>query len=297
MIGKIYLRVRQGWNPWRKMLSLIVKRRQLIVKAARFERQEGIIVSFTAIPERVSQLKYTILSILNGDEIPERIVLYVSEKTKKSIREQQDKVLNELLLIGYLEIREVKDVGPHTKLIYALEDFPGKAVVVCDDDIVYPPYWFHAIRARYHEVKGQQMVVAQRAHRVTYYPDGAIKPYADWEKEVPTVQGKAVIGKDLFPTGTGGVLFPPGSMPELTTTVSEFKELAPKADDIWFWFCALLNGNTFTLTDVKYQYEDAPEIPNYKSPNLYYDNVGGSANDDQFQLCQNYFKQKHNLQV
>lgn len=294
MIGNLYLRLRTGYNPWRKMAALLLRQKALLLRARQSPRRDELVVSLTAIPARVSQLRYTLLSILNGEELPGRVLLYVSEATAEAIAAGGDAILEELVAADFLEIRRVEDVGPHTKLVYALADFPDKHIIVCDDDIVYPPHWVSALRRRYAEVAGERTIVCHRAHRVSRDAAGRVASYADWPKEVASVPG-SLVSDDYFPTGTGGILFPAGSMPALTRDVEQFRRLAPKADDIWFWFCARRAGYTFSLTHTTYDKDSAPEIPNYDSPNLYYDNVGGSANDEQFARCQRFFAMDYGL--
>jgi hypothetical protein len=296
MLGRIYLRLRQGWNPWTKMIGLLIKRRKLIAKSYMTQREPDVIVSLTSIPTRVKQLKYTALSILNGDVIPMRVVLYISSNTSSSIVELKDPILNQLISANFLDIRVVADVGPHTKLIYALRDFPDSSVVVCDDDIIYPPAWLASLTERYEEVRNEKFLVTRRAHRIKRGASDRILPYADWEKEISS-DPHQLSGKDIFPTGTGGILFPPGSMPQVTWSVKDFRQVAAKSDDIWFWFCALANGYSFTLTNSDYIHEDAPEIPNYNTTNLYDFNVNGEANDLQFNNCQSFFKEKFGIDI
>lgn len=294
MIGTIYLRLRQGYNPWRKMARLMLRSSALLRRARTAERREGYVVTLTSIPQRSRQLRYTLLSILAGEELPERVVLYVSEKTRTSIEAAKDSVLNELQASDFLTVRTVIDVGPHTKLIYGLQELPDKHLIVCDDDVIYPPYWFAALRQRHAEVADQRMLVCYRGHRINRDGDGQLLPYKAWTKELASDPAR-LVHRDYFPTGTGGVLFPAGAMPALTWSAADFTTYAPKADDIWFYLCALLNDYTVSLTHRSFSKEDTPEIPNYNTPNLYDENVNNGGNDQQFTASLNYLRQRHGL--
>jgi hypothetical protein len=46
----------------------------------------------------------------------------------------------------------------------------------------------------------------------------------------------------LFPTGTGGVLYPPHCLHEEVHNVEAFCQLCPSADDVWFKAMAMLNN-------------------------------------------------------
>jgi hypothetical protein len=278
------------------MAILLSKKYRLVKKAHNAQRQTGVVVSFTAIPARVKQLRFTVLSILNGSVIPKLVVLYVASDTRKAITRLDDSILDELVSAKFLEIRVVKDVGPHTKLIYALQDFPNEAVVVCDDDIIYPFEWLDDLNKRYEEVRNEKVIVTRRAHRIVRDMTGKVLPYKEWEKETQLCSDNPV-HQDIFPTGTGGVLYPPNSMPKISWSVADFQRVCAKNDDIWFWFCALTNGYSFTVTHAIYDYEESPEIPNYNTPNLYVMNVGNNANDALFESCLTFFLKKYKLKI
>ena len=294
MIGTIYLRVKRGYNPWKKMAGLLLRQRSILRRLRTAPRAAGYVVTLTSIPQRSRQLRYTILSIAAGNTLPERVVLYVSDRTAASIAAADDRVLNALQSSGFLTISTVRDVGPHTKLIYGLQELSDKHLIVCDDDVIYPSYWLQALRQRHQETADRRLLVCHRAHLITRDAAGQPLPYRAWKKELPSRSG-ALVSQDYFPTGTGGVLFPAGSMPDLTWTEELFARYAPKADDIWFYLAALLSGYEISLTNHSYVREDAPEIPNYRTPNLYDDNVNNGGNDQQFAASLAYFKEQHGL--
>lgn len=68
-------------------------------------------------------------------------------------------------------------------------------------------------------------------------------PYRDWRFFVT----KNFNYDLLFPKGVGGVLYPPDSLSEICTDESEFLDLAPQADDIWFWAIAQLKKTKYRL--------------------------------------------------
>jgi hypothetical protein len=51
--------------------------------------------------------------------------------------------------------------------------------------------------------------------------------------------------ESIFPTGVGGILYPPKCLCEEATDKELFMKLAPYADDIWFWAMALINKEYF----------------------------------------------------
>jgi hypothetical protein len=69
--------------------------------------------------------------------------------------------------------------------------------------------------------------------------DGKLTPYKQWARFSPGILGPSHL---LFPTGVGGVLYPPHSLAEEVFHVDAFQRLCPFADDIWFKAMALLQG-------------------------------------------------------
>lgn len=48
--------------------------------------------------------------------------------------------------------------------------------------------------------------------------------------------------KFLIPIGYGGILYPPKALYKDVIKDDLFLKLSPKADDLWFWFCGILNN-------------------------------------------------------
>ena len=75
-------------------------------------------------------------------------------------------------------------------------------------------------------------------HRIVLDPNGMPLSYLKWNgcanDDTPSILN--------FPTGVGGVLYPPGSLNEEVFNCNVFLDICPKADDIWFYSMALLNG-------------------------------------------------------
>ncbi|MEM8525743.1 MAG: hypothetical protein AAGG68_13965 [Bacteroidota bacterium] len=295
-LGQLYLRLRQSWNPGKKMLALWLKQKSLLEKVAQAElKTTGTIVSFTTFSTRIHKVKYVLLSILQGTVIPEFITLYVCEKTYKEILALHDGFITTLIERRYLILKIVPDVRSYKKLVYALQDFPEKNIVTCDDDVIYPAYWLQTIYQKHQEYRNEKYIVAHRAHLVST-SNNRIAPYNDWKKEV-TQENIPAPSKLLFPTGTGGVLYPSKSMPKTTWDIDLFSKYASTNDDIWFWFCAQLMNRQYVLTDVSYQKKKMPEIPNYSTPNLFQINVNENANDQQLKNCVALFKEEFGFEV
>jgi hypothetical protein len=94
-----------------------------------------IIVSLTTTAPRIKFVHQCIKSLFIQEILPEKIVLWIDEKIKIPSN------LRELLKTGLFIIKTVPDIGPHTKLIYALQSYPAKTIITVDDDTIYPGDW------------------------------------------------------------------------------------------------------------------------------------------------------------
>jgi hypothetical protein len=100
-----------------------------------------LIVSFTTTPDRVDYLEPVINNILTEQTVkPDLLVLYLPHKYLKNGKEYSIPEYLENLTKKYLNfiIRRVDDIGPITKVYYALLQFnrPKDLIISIDDDIL-----------------------------------------------------------------------------------------------------------------------------------------------------------------
>ena len=82
-------------------------------------------------------------------------------------------------------------------------------------------------------------------NRIKYSPDNEILPYMQWELEIRNVEQSFL----NFSTSGGGVLYPPNSFYKDILREDLFCELAPYADDIWFWAMCVLNNKKIKVVE------------------------------------------------
>jgi hypothetical protein len=195
-------------------------------------RKIPVIVSLTSIAERLPQIHFTIESLLQQTEQPDRLILWLDENLADKI----PALLRRQIRRG-LEIRMVEDVGPHTKIFHALKEFPQNLLVTADDDMIYPEFWLaELLAAHQHEPQG---IISHYAHQMVADKTGVLLPYRQWNAHSPGVAGSSLW---LFPTGVGGVMYPPNSLHPEVLNRSVFRKICPTADDVWLKAMSLLNN-------------------------------------------------------
>lgn len=193
-----------------------------------------LVVSLTSHAARFGTLAATLRGLLAQKVGAERIVLWIGHDDMAALPED----VRALEGLG-VTIRATEDVGPHTKIIPALAAYPDAFIVTADDDQYYPPDWLGKLVAGYDATRRE--IACLRTHVVRLDGAGLPLPYRKWGFE----KGGEDRPELVFPTGVGGVLYPPGCLHEDVLNVALFRELAPKADDLWLYWMARLNGWTF----------------------------------------------------
>ena len=209
--------------------------------SARYRKASGItqnrrdlplIVSLTTIPERLKTLHLCIESLLCQTVKPDGLTLWVSHEIQET---QIPQMLRRQEKRG-LQIRFCEDIGPYTKIIHSLKEYPESLIVIADDDVMYPKHWLQALYESYQQTP--ECIHAYHAPFMTLDEHGALEKFSDWP-EVPGLLGPSLF---LFGEGVGGVLYPPGVFHQDVFRQDIFLRLCPSADDIWLKAMSLRNG-------------------------------------------------------
>ena len=199
-----------------------------------------IIVSLTSFGKRIYDVHLAIESIMQGTLKPNRIVLWLSEqefggKTLPKTLEMQRK--------RGLDIRFCEDVRSYTKLIPALQTFPEACIITIDDDLIYE-YDIVERLVNSHR-KNPKDICACRIHKIALDENGKPESYLKWKWGVDEYGDSKSL---YFPTGVGGVLYPPQCFTEEVFNKYVFMDICPYADDVWFYAMGQLNGTNVTHT-------------------------------------------------
>ncbi|GLL54498.1 glycosyl transferase [Bacteroides finegoldii] len=191
-----------------------------------------IIVSLTTFGKRLYDVALTIESIMEQTMKANRIVLWLQDDLKNTTLPGS----LELLKKRGLEIAFYKDIRSYTKLVPSLHKYPNDAIITVDDDLLYEyDVLEHLIVAYQHN---PQYIYCHRAHQIKVDLSGKLMPYSDWGWE----QYFELPSNLCFPTGSGGVLYPPHSLDVEVFSEKIFMDICPFADDVWFKAMAIKKG-------------------------------------------------------
>ncbi|GAB5380435.1 MAG: hypothetical protein Alis3KO_25750 [Aliiglaciecola sp.] len=213
----------------------------------------GLIASATTLPHRLPMVHFAIESILAQTVKPEKIVLWVTDKINEQMITPELKALKKRGLL----IKKVPDVGPHTKLMYALKEYSQHSIVTFDDDIVYPNNMIQALWTQH--AKHPKAIICNWGRELAFDANQNVlgiregklltPPTLELEIEQPN-RFEGVPNLLAFPYGTSGVLYPSGSLHPRVFDVAAFKRLCPKEDDIWFKAMGILNRTPVIVTNL-----------------------------------------------
>lgn len=227
----------------------------------------ALVVSLTSYPPRYPTLHLTLQSLLLQSYTDRRVILWIAHQDMA----QLPPAVHALTAHG-LEIRACDDTRSFKKLLPALLAYPDAAIVTADDDLYYWPEWLQQLVDAAARAPGH--IVAHRIHRIRHSSAGLPLPYGQWEIESPNTEASGL----NFPTGNGGILYPPGILGAGVHDRDAYSSLCPSADDIWFYWMGRLNG-------VRYQrvggHQPLHDWQGSQGSALSIDNVGADRNDQQ----------------
>ncbi|MEM6584695.1 MAG: glycosyltransferase family 2 protein [Pseudomonadota bacterium] len=237
-----------------------------------------VVITLTSYPARFNHLSKTLRSLLDQTTAPDDVQLWIAEEDMAALPAE----VGALAKAG-LSIRPCRDLKSYKKLVPALERDAAAIHITADDDVYYPPDWLGRFvdAARDHP----STVIAMRSHMASRKSDGTLAPYAEWElaadRLVPEEPREA-----LFPTGVGGVLYPPGCFDPRVLDEDTFMELCPRGDDIWLFWMARLAGTRHRRAPGWF---DIVEWPGSQSVALYAANLHDQGNDRQIRAMEKRF--------
>jgi hypothetical protein len=193
---------------------------------------DDVIVSLTSFPLRIGKVHHVISSLLDQSVQPGRVVLYLpqTEFPGRAIPKALSRLESNRFEIRFVS----QNLRPHNKLTHAVADFPGSWIATADDDRLYPLHWLERLLDAAAETPDTVVCTLGRRMTVT---SNRFRSYRDWPLDLSPKPSYL-----LFPIGSWGTLYPPGSLHPLVDQWDLAQELAPLNDDVWFKAMTLLRN-------------------------------------------------------
>lgn len=246
---------------------------------------ENVTVSFTSHGKRVADFApFAIYSIFQQDVLPNRIVLNINQE--KWNDDNLPELIKKLQIAG-LEVNFCEDVGPHTKLLPAMQKYPDDVIITIDDDIYYDKELVEELLSA-KKVSGKENVVVCRTAKEVTFKDGKMLPYSQWSQATP--DSKAY----LSPFGWSGMLYSPHCFPEEVFNKDVYQSLCPKADDIWFTIMELIGDVPVVMVRNSHwtgegEVDHTNEYVARDSDALHFQNAEAGGNDAQLAKLIEYY--------
>jgi hypothetical protein len=249
------------------------------------KKTDNVTVSLTSHGKRVADFApFAIYSLFHQTMLPNRIMLNINREiwTEDSLPD-----LIKKLQIAGLEVNFCEDVGPHTKLLPALEKYPDDVIITVDDDIYYDKELIEELTGARKVSEEKNIVVCRTALEITQ-ESGKIRPYSQWR------QAKPMSKEHLSPFGWSGVLYSPHIFTDEVFNKDVYRNLCPHADDIWFTVMEMtMNIPSVMVKDThwtgKGEIDHKNEYEAQNSDALHFNNVTGGGNDKQLAALVEYY--------
>ena len=240
----------------------------------------SLIISLTSYGRRVRHtVFYTLVSLLRQSNKHIRIILWL-DKDEWSMESIPLK-LRRLIDKG-IEIKFCSNIRSYKKLIPTLQLYPECNIITVDDDI----YYHKTLISEFLSMNNRfpNTIISNACHKIKFF-DGRLAPYNDWELDTTT------LNEEIFPTGAGGVFYPINALYEDVLKDDLFMKLAPKADDVWFFFMGYLKRTRSIKSDKKVDMipVDLFYQKFHKGSSLRDSNCGESQNDIQIRTVMKFY--------
>lgn len=249
------------------------------------QKTGNVTVSLTSHSKRVGEFApFAIYSIFHQTVLPNRIVLNINRD--KWNEENLPELIKKLEIAG-LEVNLCEDVGPHTKLLPAMQKYPEDVIITIDDDIYYDNELVEELIST-REISGIENVVVCRTALEITFENGKMLPYSQWKK------AKLDSVAYLSPFGWSGMLYSPHCFMDEVFNKKVYQSLCPKADDIWFTIMELIGDVPIEMVKNthwtgKGEVDHANEYVAQNSDALHFQNVSNGGNDAQLAKLIEYY--------
>lgn len=272
---------------WAYACGIIYAAWLMLVPKKRLGTVEGkahpqLVVTLTSYGRRAAKtVPYVLASLLVQTKRPDRIILWLDDvnfsvtRLPKRLAAMRDRY--------GVEIRFCEDLRSYKKLIPTLDLCPEDILVTVDDDLLYKRRLLEKLYAAHLETP--DMRLCPLAHEPVV-EKGRIVPYKKWKHNVMCQSDGRV-----FPLGGSGTLYPPHSLYTDVTDKKLFMQLAPQADDVWFWVMGEMAGTKTRLINFGYPFYQIDLLYQllHKDASLMASNLHEDNNDKQIARVLDYY--------
>lgn len=252
--------------------------------------RNALVISMSSHQKRAASLGLFLQSFATKPFANLPLLIWVP---REIVRETKTMVRNRIPQHIHVEVLEREDVGPHSKLIHTLREFPNHSVITLDDDILYPSRTIesllHINSWNYQSIAGNWVRKLRfgRDRKVQQVPRGIpvttrLKKLTHGDKEIFAASPL------YFAYGAGGVLYPTGSLHPEATNEKLFQALCPLEDDIWFKAMAVMAGTPIATSNWGFRPDDFAVEAAQKSGLRQRNHVRG-GHVKQLRACFEYF--------
>lgn len=242
-----------------------------------------VIISLTSYGRRVEKvLPFALISLLRQTRRPNKIVVWLDNSWNDN---NLPKCLCKFVKAG-VEFKYCDDYKSFKKLIPSLNEYPDDIIITCDDDLFYSKYMVERLLDAHRS--HPNTICCQLAHGIVK-KDGLLLPYNQWTEEIYDEV------KNVFPLGGAGCLYKREYLHGDIVNYELANSLAPKADDVWFYFMGLIKGaNRYVLP---YQKNNVLPLDAFyqffhSGSSLMDDNLSQGLNDKQIEAVLNHYSIK-----
>jgi hypothetical protein len=231
---------------------------------------DEIIVSLTTYGKRLYEVYLAIESIMQQTIKPNKIVLWLGDDLKNQILP----VFLQNQMKRGLEVKYCKDIRSYTKLIPSLKLFPSASIITVDDDVLYYPDLIENLINEH--IKCPDLILCARMHFIKLLKNNKPDKYTKWIEGYNSFD----ISPLNFPTGVGGVLYPPNCFNDEVFNENVFLDICKYADDVWLKAMALFS-NASSKKIFTHSKNGKDYYPNLQDTRLVDINIGKNMNDIQ----------------
>lgn len=226
--------IARRWSLRHQLLG----RSQLLAAGRPHNLPAPVIISLTSFPGRYHTLALTLRCLLLQSVRADQVILWIADEHQHSLPAEVLALRAAGLTIAGCD----NSLRSHNKYFHTRQRYPGAFIATADDDTYYWPDWLAELIADYDP--RARVIPCHRVHRITLRPDGLPAAYRDWHWE----SAAAIADTMIFPTGVGGVLYPPDCLHQDADDAARILALCPKADDVWLYWMARRQGYLFRRT-------------------------------------------------